>query len=566
MEVVRLFGWWLSCGGGHDDDRVVAMWGGKGDAVMLARWLACSSKGGNGGAKVGRRWPPRVTLGKLLPHARGLGFKPRRGGFPSGAKKEWGLSPKAKVRVLHTAQLDVTQTCITDSTIEAEFVALAETRKEAKWLRNLIYEIPLWPKPISPISIHCDSAATLAKAYCQIYNEKSRHLDAGHIMVHELITNGVISVDFVRSQQNLVDHLTKGLARDLVTLGAEFNVESPFLVIGAHSTQSSKDIEESKDLTSLSLDELIGNLKVYEVIIKKYSKMIKGKGEQNRSLTLKAKKESSDEDSSTSDSKDEEYAMAKQTALAISTTEAEYVSARKACQQTLWTKQAIIDYGIRLDEIPIMCDNKGAIDLSKNPVQHSRTKHIEIRHHFLRDNVQKENISIEKASSEDNIADILTKPIKCKREQTRSLALKAKKESSDEDIPTSDSEDEEYAMAVRDFNKFFKRRERFVRQPHDERKSSQRNKDDKNGKCERKCFKCGDTNQLIEECPKLSRNYNQRAFVGGSWSDSDEDGVEKTKDEKCLMAKASNEVLFEIEFFSDDQSSLDEKDLDSEYN
>nr|GEW12126.1 RNA-directed DNA polymerase, eukaryota [Tanacetum cinerariifolium] len=54
------------------------------------------------------RWPPRVTLGRLLPHARGLGFKPRREGFPSGAKKEWGLSPKAKVRVLHTAQLDVT--------------------------------------------------------------------------------------------------------------------------------------------------------------------------------------------------------------------------------------------------------------------------------------------------------------------------------------------------------------------------------------------------------------------------------------------------------------------------
>ncbi|GKA12767.1 ribosomal protein L7Ae/L30e/S12e/Gadd45 [Tanacetum coccineum] len=99
------------------------------------------------------------------------------------------------------------------------------------------------------------------------------------------------------------------------------------------------------------------------------------------------------------------------------------------------------------------------------------------------------------------------------------------------------------AMSVRDFKKFFKRRERFVRQPHDERKSSQRNKVDKNGKSERKCFKCGDPNHLIGECPKLSRNYNQRAFVGGSWSDSDEDEEEKTKDEKCLMAKASNEVI-----------------------
>nr|GEW89104.1 zf-CCHC domain-containing protein/DUF4219 domain-containing protein/UBN2 domain-containing protein [Tanacetum cinerariifolium] len=153
-----------------------------------------------------------------------------------------------------------------------------------------------------------------------------------------------------------------------------------------------------------------------------------------------------------------------------------------------------------------------------------------------------------------------------KREQNRSLALKAKKESNDEDSSTSNSEDEEYAMAVRDFKKFFKRRRRFVRQPHDERKSSQRNKDDKNGKSERKCFKCGDPNHPIRECPKLSRNYNQRAFGGGSWSDSDEDEEEKTKDEKCLMAKASNEVLFETEFFSDDQSSLDEKDLDSDYN
>ncbi|GKF83187.1 zf-CCHC domain-containing protein, partial [Tanacetum coccineum] len=131
--------------------------------------------------------------------------------------------------------------------------------------------------------------------------------------------------------------------------------------------------------------------------------------------------------------------------------------------------------------------------------------------------------------------------VKGKREQSRSLALMVKKESSNEDSSTSNSEDEKYAMAVRDFKKIFKRRGRFVRQPHDERKSSQRNKDDKNGKSEKKCFKCGDPNHLIGECPKLSRNYNQRAYVGGSWSDSKEDEEEKTKDEKCLMAKASNE-------------------------
>ncbi|GJT30417.1 hypothetical protein Tco_0910692 [Tanacetum coccineum] len=113
--------------------------------------------------------------------------------------------------------------------------------------------------------------------------------------------------------------------------------------------------------------------------------------------------------------------LKKQSALAISTTEAEYVSAEKACQQALWMKQALIDYDVRIDDVPIMCDNKGAIDLSKNPVQHSRTKHIEIRYHFLHDNVQKGHISIEKVSYVDNIADILIKPLK--RESFNNLCL-----------------------------------------------------------------------------------------------------------------------------------------------
>ncbi|GJW37223.1 zf-CCHC domain-containing protein [Tanacetum coccineum] len=81
-----------------------------------------------------------------------------------------------------------------------------------------------------------------------------------------------------------------------------------------------------------------------------------------------------------------------------------------------------------------------------------------------------------------------------------------------------------------------------VLQPHDERNSPQRNKDDKNDKNERKCFKCEDPNHIIGECPKLSRNRNKRAYVGGSWSDSDEEGEEKTNDEKCRMAKTSNEI------------------------
>ncbi|GKC49614.1 zinc finger, CCHC-type containing protein [Tanacetum coccineum] len=83
------------------------------------------------------------------------------------------------------------QTCITGSTIESEFVALAAAGKKAEWLKILLLEILLWDKPIAPISIRCDSAATLAKAYSQMYIGKSRHLGVRHSMIHELITNGV---------------------------------------------------------------------------------------------------------------------------------------------------------------------------------------------------------------------------------------------------------------------------------------------------------------------------------------------------------------------------------------
>ncbi|GJR82193.1 retrovirus-related pol polyprotein from transposon TNT 1-94 [Tanacetum coccineum] len=117
----------------------------------------------------------------------------------------------------------------------------------------------------------------------------------------------------------------------------------------------------------------------------------------------------------------------------------------------------------------------------------------------------------------------------------------AKKESSDKECSTSGSEDEEYAMAVRDFKKFFKRRGRFVRQPRNDKKTYRKSKDDKNGKSERKCFRCGDPNHLIGECSKPLKDKTQRAFVGGSWSDSGEEYDEKANDKTCFVAQASSE-------------------------
>ncbi|GJT54660.1 zf-CCHC domain-containing protein [Tanacetum coccineum] len=154
--------------------------------------------------------------------------------------------------------------------------------------------------------------------------------------------------------------------------------------------------------------------------------------------------------------------------------------------------------------------------------------------------------------------------VKAKGER-KSLALKAKKESSDDECLTFGSEDKEYAMAVRNFKKFFKRRGRFVRQPRNDKKTFQRSRDDKNGKGDRKCFRCGDPDHLIGECPKPPKDKNQRAFIGGSWSDSGEEDDDKVKDETCLVAQASSEVCSESSYFSDENSSKDDLVLDNEY-
>ena len=70
-----------------------------------------------------------------------------------------------------------------------------------------------------------------------------------------------------------------------------------------------------------------------------------------------------------------------------------------------------MDYGIKLDHIPIKCDNTSAINLSKNPIQHSRTKHTDIRHHFLCDHIQNDDISLKFVDTNNQLTDIFTKPL-----------------------------------------------------------------------------------------------------------------------------------------------------------
>ncbi|RVW58748.1 Retrovirus-related Pol polyprotein from transposon TNT 1-94 [Vitis vinifera] len=117
------------------------------------------------------------------------------------------------------------QTCISHSTMEAEFIALAATGKEAEWLRDLMMDILFTANNVSTVSIHCDSQATLARAYSGVYNGKSRHISIRHEYVRQLIQNGIISISFVRSSGNLANPFTK-------TSYKRFRVVPPLMRVG----------------------------------------------------------------------------------------------------------------------------------------------------------------------------------------------------------------------------------------------------------------------------------------------------------------------------------------------
>ncbi|GJS51196.1 zf-CCHC domain-containing protein [Tanacetum coccineum] len=439
-------------------------------------------------------------------------------------------------------------------------------------------------------------------------------------------------------------------------------------------------IEESKYLSPIALDELIGNLKVHEVVMENDSEIYRGKKERVKSIALKAKKESSDDETLTFRSDEKEYAMAvrnfkeffrRKGSLNRSMDSDKYLEGQSMQRPPLFESDHFIYWKNRFEtyvkakdldlwhiilngDFPPLAKNEvtqilevvpfeeQSDDLKKKLAKNNEAKMVlynalpkkEYERIFMcktakdiwqsllithqgnsqvKDNkidllvqqyeqftiLEEESIdsgfarfntiitslkaldegfssknyvrkflralhpkwrakvtAIEESKDLSSLAlDELIGNLKVhevvmekdseiykgKKERIKSIALKAKKESSDDETSTSGSDDEEYAMAVRNFKKFFRRKGKFVRQPREEKKSF-RQKDEKKGKSDQKYFRCGDPNHLIGDCPKPSRNKDQKAFIGGSWSESENDAEDKTNDETCLMAQSSNEV------------------------
>jgi len=109
------------------------------------------------------------------------------------------------------------------------------------------------------------------------------------------------------------------------------------------------------------------------------------------------------------------WSSKKQNSVALSTAEVKYNATGSCCAQILWMKATLKDFGINFKQVPLQCDHESVVKLTNNPVQHSRTKHINVCHHFIRDHQQKGDICIESIGTDDQLADIFTKPLDEKR-------------------------------------------------------------------------------------------------------------------------------------------------------
>ncbi|GJT24052.1 DNA polymerase zeta catalytic subunit-like protein [Tanacetum coccineum] len=97
------------------------------------------------------------------------------------------------------------KTVIAKSMMESEFITLDKCREEAEWLRQFVEDIPRWPKPVTAISIHCDSQSAIGRDHSIMYNRKYRHIRRRHNLIRQLLSTGVVSIDYVKSRDNIAD-------------------------------------------------------------------------------------------------------------------------------------------------------------------------------------------------------------------------------------------------------------------------------------------------------------------------------------------------------------------------
>nr|GEV02480.1 retrovirus-related Pol polyprotein from transposon TNT 1-94 [Tanacetum cinerariifolium] len=316
------------------------------------------------------------------------------------------------------------------SSAEAEYVVLSANCAQVMWMRTQLQDygfnynnIPLYYDSQSAISISCNP----------VQHSRTKHIHTQYHFIKEQVENGIIELYFVRTEYQLADMFTKALPKDRFKyLVRRIELDS-YLSVGNQDKRK--------------LCKVFSAIRKLVDIMKKFSSYVLEEWSRENSVGNQDK--------------------------------------RKLCK-VFSAIRKLVDIMKKFSSYVL---EEGSRENSKNYVR----KFLKALHPkwgakvtAIEESKNLTTLSLDKLIGSlkfyEEVINKDSETVKSKREQSRSISLKARKEYNDDDSSTSDSEDEEYAMAVRDFKKLFKRRGRFVRQPHEERKSFQRNKDDKNGK------------------------------------------------------------------------------------
>ncbi|GJV41393.1 ribonuclease H-like domain-containing protein [Tanacetum coccineum] len=359
------------------------------------------------------------------------------------------------------------KTIVANSTTEAEYVAAASCCGQVLWIQNQMLD---YGYNFMNTKIFINNESTISIVKNPVFHSKTKHIEIRHLFIRDSNQKKLIQIIKIHTDQNVVDLLTKafdvGRFQYLITQNprkakrtTEISQSSGSIPLVADETvikewedrmeraatttssleaeQDNGNINRTQSMATLkeSFPQGTGSVKSGKVpLVLEYFTQLVPKAYYVEGLghNLFSVGQFCDSDLEVAFRKHSCFvrnmdgvdllkgwrstnlytiSVDEMLSTAISTTEAEYIAMSGCCAQILWMRSQLKDYGFIFNKIPLYCDNKSAIALCCNNVQHSRSKHIDIRHHFIREQVENRVVELYFVETNYQLADILTKAL-----------------------------------------------------------------------------------------------------------------------------------------------------------
>nr|GEW43573.1 retrovirus-related Pol polyprotein from transposon TNT 1-94 [Tanacetum cinerariifolium] len=255
------------------------------------------------------------------------------------------------------------QDCTSMSFAEARYVSLSVCCAQVLWMRTQRTDYGFH---FDKIPMYCDSKAAIAISCNLVQHSRTKHIDLRYHFIKEKVKKAKPTEKHLTAVKQIFRYL-----KDTIHMGLWYPKDTGFELTAFLDSDHAGCLDSCKS-TSGGIQFLGGD------------KLVR-------------------------------WSSKKQDCTSMSSAEAEYVSLSACCAQVLWMRTQLTDFGFHFDEIPMYCDSKATIAISCNPVQHPRTKHIDVRYHFVKEKVEKGIVELFFVETEYQLADLFTKALPVER-------------------------------------------------------------------------------------------------------------------------------------------------------